>query len=76
MPADYADNTWLTEDYLYQIEVWSKNYADVKSVSDRIRAIMWNEFGFRQGSGVDEYDLDFKVYRDARRYSGKVYVAN
>ena len=74
LPADFADNKWLTEDYLYQIEVWSKTLADTKLIADRIRHVMWSiNFG-QSGGGVDEYDKDFGIYRDARRYRGKVYV--
>jgi hypothetical protein len=74
LPGDYADNEWLTEDHLLQIEVWSKNGHDTEALSKRIRDIMWKQFGFPQGAGVDEYDKDSKIYRDARRYRGKAYV--
>ena len=74
IPSDYADNKWLTEDYLYQIEVWSKSLEDTKMIADRIRQVMWSiNFG-QSGSGVDEWDKDTGIYRDARRYRGKVYV--
>lgn len=72
LPSDYADNVWMTDDYLYQIEVWAHDYAVVKEVSRRIRLALW-DLGFSQGEGIDEYDDDFKLYRDARRYRGKAY---
>ncbi|MBM7605985.1 hypothetical protein JOC75_004013 [Metabacillus crassostreae] len=72
IPSDYADNKWLTEDFLFQIEVWSLNLADTLEIAKQIRKIMWN-LNFSQGSGIDEYDKDFGIYRDARRYRGKVY---
>lgn len=73
-PSDFADNIWLTEDYLYQIEVWSKNRNDRDIVAKQIQKVMWNELSFVNLSGIDEYDKDLKIYRDARRYRGKTYV--
>lgn len=74
-PSDFADDTWLTEDYLYQIEVWSKNRSDRDIIAKQIQKIMWNELGFvNYGGGVDEWDKDLNIFRDARRYRGKVYV--
>src|SRR5690625_7770943 len=50
--ADFADDTWLTNDYLYQIEVWSNNRLVTKGLADRVRMIMW-DLGFRQSGGID-----------------------
>ncbi|WP_110928413.1 DUF3168 domain-containing protein [Bacillus massiliglaciei] len=72
IPKDFGDNTWMTYDCLFQIEVWSKNRASTRELSNHIRQAMW-ELGFSQGTGVDEWDKDTGVYRDARRYRGKVY---
>jgi len=73
-PSDFADNKWLTNDYLYQIDVWSNNLAITEAVAKKIQQIMWDELNFGQTGGMDEYDEDFKIYRDARRYRGKAYV--
>lgn len=74
LPGDYADNSWLTDDYLFQIEVWSKSMEETESIAKQIRTVMWKELGFSQtGAGVDEWDRDTGVYRDARRYRGKIY---
>lgn len=74
IPDDYADDKWLTEDFLYQVEVWSKSEADTKAIAGRIRKVMWS-INFRQnGGGMDEWDKETGIYRDARRYRGKVYV--
>jgi hypothetical protein len=74
-PGDYADNKWLTDEYLYQIDVWSKKLQDTQSVAKEVRQIMWAELGFSQDStGPDEFDKDTGIYRDARRYRGKEYV--
>jgi len=72
LPSDYADDTWLTDDYMYQIEVWSKDRRTTNKISSRIRHTLWN-IGFSQGTGVDEWDKDVNIFRDARRYRGKAY---
>ncbi|MCY9003280.1 hypothetical protein [Peribacillus frigoritolerans] len=72
LPIDFADDTWLTYDCLFQIEVWSKNRMATNELSGHIRNVMWN-FGFSQGTGVDEWDEDTGIFRDARRYRGKLY---
>ncbi|MED3976773.1 hypothetical protein [Priestia megaterium] len=74
-PGDYADNKWLTDEYFYQIEVWSMNLFDTQAVAKEVRNIMWNQLGFAQLiPGLDEFDEDTGIYRDARRYRGKEYV--
>jgi hypothetical protein len=74
-PGDYADNKWLTDEYFYQIEVWSLNLFDTQAVAKEVRNIMWNQLGFAQLiPGLDEFDEDTGIYRDARRYRGKEYV--
>ncbi|GAA0491300.1 hypothetical protein GCM10008986_16750 [Salinibacillus aidingensis] len=73
-PSDYADNKWLTEDFMYQIEVWSKSITDRDAIAKRIQHIMWDLNFFNDGGGVDEWDKDLNIYRDARRYRGKTYV--
>ncbi|MEK4535627.1 DUF3168 domain-containing protein [Peribacillus sp. FSL K6-1552] len=72
LPKDFADDTWLTYDCLFQIEVWSKNRMATNELSGRIRNVMWN-FGFSQGTGAGEWDEDTGIFRDARKYRGKLY---
>lgn len=73
LPADFADDTWLTDDYMYQIDVWTKNRQTTRKLAAQIRKVMW-DIGFPQtGGGVDEYDKDVGIFRDARRYRGKAY---
>src|SRR5690625_3858010 len=71
-PSDYADDKWLTDDYLFQIDVWSKDMDERNLIANKIRHIMW-QLNFRQTDGMDEYDNDYDVFRDARRYRGKAY---
>lgn len=70
-PKVFADNTWLSYDCLFQIDVWSNNRIITNTLADKVRDVMWNQFGFSQKSGPQEYDKG--VYRDARRYRGKIY---
>ena len=68
VPDDYADNDWMTETHLIQIDVWAKTRADKDLLGNQIQLVM-REVGFYQsGSGVDEYDKDVQIYRDGRRY--------
>lgn len=73
-PSDYADNNWLMEDFMYQIEVWSKDRVDRDTVAERVQQIMWDLSFHNYGGGMDEWDKEFDIYRDARRYRGKKYV--
>ncbi len=72
-PGNYADDNWLTDDYLYQIDVWSKDMDERDLISNKIRKIMWKLNLKQLSGGVDEYDSEFDIYRDARRYRGKAY---
>lgn len=71
-PGDYADDIWLTDDYLFQIDVWSKDMGERDLIAKKIQRLMW-KMNFRQIGGMDEYDKDYDIYRDARRYRGKAY---
>ncbi|AUJ23117.1 tail completion protein gp17 [Virgibacillus dokdonensis] len=70
-PADYADNQWAKLDFLLQIDVWSHDRKLTDNIANKIRNIMWETFGFAQKTGPKEYDEG--VFRDARRYRGKLY---
>lgn len=71
-PGDYADDEWLTDDCMFQIDVWSKDKTERDAIASKVRMIMWR-LNYRQSDGMDEYDGDYDVYRDARRYRGKSY---
>ena len=72
-PDDYADNKWMTETHLIQIDVWAKTRADKDLLGNQIQLVMKNAGFYQSGSGVDEYDKDVQIYRDGRRYLGKFY---
>ncbi|PGR01348.1 hypothetical protein [Priestia megaterium] len=74
-PTDYVEDTWLAEEYFYQIDVWSKSYEDTSSVANEVQRVIFKELGFTQtGSGLDEKDEKTGIFRDARRYIGKKYL--
>lgn len=73
LPGDYADDTWLTYDYIYQVDVWSKDRQLTRQLSFKVAEILWGlNFGNYGGSG-DEWDRDTGIFRQARRFRGKVY---
>ena len=37
MPDDYADNDWLTEEHLIQIDIWSKSREEKDKLGERIQ---------------------------------------
>lgn len=69
-PSDLADDTWLTYDCLYQIEVWTKSRTITNEIGKRVHQVMWN-LGFSQNGGLSEYKNS--IFRDARRFRGKLY---
>lgn len=71
LPSGYSDDTWVTFDYLLHVEVWSRKREDSLKLSNRIRDLLWDKLKFKQNDSVDEFDLG--IYRDARRYEGKLY---
>lgn len=70
-PSDFADNKWTKLDCLIQIDVWSPDRKLTDSVANKVRDVIWENFGFKQNAGPKEY-AD-RVFRDARRYHGKLY---
>jgi hypothetical protein len=69
---DFADNVALTNEYLYQIEVWTPDRMITKMLAQRVKKQL-KTIGFSVSSvGPDEYDSG--IYRDARRYTGKAYT--
>lgn len=76
-PGDFADNKWLTDDYLIQIDIWSKNMEERNTIARKIRKILWEELNLRQlPGGIDEYNKEYDIFRDGRRYRGKEYNKN
>lgn len=68
----YGDDNPIVEEYLIQIDVWTKNRALTRQIAKRVTEILrQNSFGYT-GSGVDEYDKETGIFREARRYTGKL----
>ncbi|WP_368900598.1 tail completion protein gp17 [Oceanobacillus oncorhynchi] len=71
--GDYADDTYLTEDSLVQIDIWSDSRQERNLVAKQIRKVLVDENRFSEIPGVDEWDKDTGIFRIARRYRKKVY---
>ena len=71
LPSNFADNKWLTYDYLLHVEVWSRDRSKNRMLASHISNIVNEVYGFTQDDDIDEYDLG--IYRDARRYKGTLY---
>lgn len=72
LQGDFADDTWLTDDFLFQVDVWSQSMDITELVSSRIQELLW-QIHLGQNGGMDEYDADVNIFRQARRYEGKKY---
>lgn len=80
-PSDYADNDNMTFEYFYQIDVFVKQKPGVNGrvLSDKLvfllQRIMWTQLGFPETSGINpEYNKDFNLYHQAKRFEGKEYI--
>lgn len=70
-PKIFADNIWVANEHFLQIDVWTKNRTTTRILAEKVQSIMWSVCGFAQNGGISEYDEG--VFRDARRYKGKIY---
>ncbi|MGH2319395.1 tail completion protein gp17 [Planococcus sp. SE5232] len=73
LDTDYADDDSLAEEYLYQVDVWTKDRKITKELASRVKKALRNNGFYYYAGGVDEYDAATKIYRDARRFRKKVY---
>lgn len=74
LDSDYGDDEPIAEEYLYQVDVWTKNRTTTKELAGRVKKILRDNGFYVFAGGVDEYDRDTKIYRDARRFRGKAYT--
>lgn len=73
MPSDFADDTWLTLDYLLQIDVWATDRQLARQLSFKVIEVMWTlNFGQSGGTG-DDWDKDTGIFSLQRRFRGKIY---
>lgn len=80
-PADYADNDNMTFEYFYQVDVFVKQKPGVNGrvLSDKLvfllQRIMWEKLGFNETSSIKpEYNKEFNLYHQAKRFEGKEYI--
>lgn len=70
-PVKTADNERIVYEYFYQIDVWSKSMDDTAKILENTSNIL-KKIGFGEsGSGVDEYDSDTAIFRQAKRFIGQ-----
>ncbi len=50
-PSAFADDNWLTNDCLLQIDVWTRNRTTTGELAERIQKVMW-DIQFHQTGGV------------------------
>lgn len=81
IPGDFADDDYLTYQYLYQIDLFVKQNSNVSArllsnrVILRIQRIMYEQFRFTvNSSGKPEYISDFNLYRSTLSFTGKIYI--
>jgi hypothetical protein len=74
LDSDYGDDEPITEEYLYQVDVWTKDRNVTKELARRVKKVLRANGFYYFAGGVDEYDPDTKIFRDARRFRGKVYT--
>lgn len=73
LDTDFADDEPLAEEYLYQVDVWTKDRKVTKELARRVKQALRNNGFYYYAGGVDEYDPATKIYRDARRFRAKAY---
>lgn len=73
LDTDFADDDPLAEEYMYQVDVWTKKRNETKELARRVKQALRKSGFYYYAGGVDEYDSDTKIYRDARRFRTKVY---
>lgn len=74
LPAEFGDNQYLAEDYLLQVDVWTKDRATAEKLTKRVQDVLWNVNFPASGGAMNEYDKKTGIYRMAKRYRGKVYT--
>lgn len=71
LDSDFGDDLPVAEEYLYQIDVWTRNRNLTKDLAKRAKQALREAGFYYYAGGVDEYDKESKIFRDARRFRGK-----
>lgn len=69
-PVGHGDNKRIVYEYFYQIDVWSRDMDDTAIVMETVSDVMW-KIGFGETDGIDEYDKDTDIFRQAKRFIGR-----
>lgn len=69
-PVGHGDNKRIVYEYFYQIDVWSRDMDDTAIVMEAVSDVMW-KIGFGETDGIDEYDKDTDIFRQAKRFIGR-----
>ena len=74
LDSDFADDEPIAEEYLYQIDVWTNDRKKTKELAKHAKKALRKAGFYYYAGGLDEYDADSKIFRDARRFRGKRYT--
>lgn len=73
LPSDFADNNWLSHDYIFQVDVWSKDRQLTRQLSFKVAEALWESNFYQTGGSGDEWDRPTGIFRQYRRFRGKIY---
>ncbi|WP_337227952.1 hypothetical protein [Staphylococcus succinus] len=80
IPGDFADNEYLTYQFIYQVDLFVKQNMNENGrlLSNRlilrIQTIMWEQFGFPvSASGKPIYNKEFNLFTQSISFTGKIY---
>lgn len=70
LPTDYADNQSLADEYTVQVDCYDKE-KPATPLARAVREAM-STIDMKQGTPVFSYDEARQIFRDGRRYQGKL----
>ncbi|AQL56417.1 hypothetical protein [Abyssicoccus albus] len=80
MPKEYADNNYMTHNYIVQIDVYTKVNVGINArllrdeITERIIEVLKQELSVDHiSSGQPEYDDEYQIYRSSNRFEGTFY---
>lgn len=73
-PAVFGDNVTIALSQMFQVEVRGACRVPVHEIAQAIKEALEPIGLIQKPGGVDEYDKELDVYRDARRYDGEIEI--
>jgi len=78
----YADNQPLTYEYVFQVDIFSKQNSNnvnaslvAREVILRVSRIMWQQFEFAEFNSMQpEFIKDYNLYRQSKQFRGRKYI--